>query len=903
MLETPAFPDSLPAPFPFRPHLAMRSLVSSLLRPRRSRWLQLAFPLNLGVMILALGLSPATEARAQGPSGPGTATATANIGEITGEVRSTTGEPLVGVLVRIEGFPQRAVTDRGGRFRVGGVPSGSRTVFVEQLGYVRGVQTVAVPADGTVRVTFALTPSAIGLEGIVVTAQGRAQSLLNVPVALSALEGPFLGSLGIQEFDQFSEYVPGLQVQLQSPNNPGFVVRGITSDSGDSRIEPRVSVFQDGISISKSRGSVVELFDMERIEVLKGPQGTLFGRGAQIGALHLIQNKAANRTESSVTLGGGDYADLYLEAMGNMPLVADRLFARGAALYQSRDGFIENVSGGTLNGKETLALRGLLRWEPSAETGFDLIANFQRDTPPGTSFKSGAYAPRGGDTDFATAADLERGEDLYIDRTVWGVTLLGEHRLSPAWRLSSLTAYRAFDSDESFDADGTVAPVLWFAEEAQGTQFSQELRLAFEGAGRVSGFTGASFFQESGSQRVPWETDERSLFALFSPFLAPFGVPFLPIVNPDGTPNLAVTTNPLTGQPFKTFHSEAYENFGSLQAVEVFADASVQLTERLAVTAGIRGTYEDVTGEYEVENSATPGTLGFILGTTPNNLFAPTNGRRSASETFTSAVGRLVAQYQPSETLNLFGSVARGRRPNVINVTASTVNVLNNELVLSYDAGVRGLAAGGRLQFDVNGFYYDYDNFQTSVAEVTEDGLRIETRDSGSATAYGFETSVRAEPAPGFSLFANYGWISATFDDTDSSGAPQELAGNRFRLTPDHSAAAGFEISGAVGSLGRFFVRPNVSYKSQVFFEEENQPGIEQEGYALVNLRAGLTLPGGRWEVTAFVNNLLDESYLIDAGNTGGAFGIPTFIAGPPRHLGVRLSARLGDHLAVRTAR
>jgi iron complex outermembrane receptor protein len=834
---------------------------------------------------------------------PGAGGSTGSTGGIAGEVRSSTGAPIEGVVVRVEGLPQRAVTDRSGRFRVGGVPAGPQVVFVEHLGYGRGSESVTVPSGASVQVNFVLEATAIGLEGVIVTAQGRSQSLLNVPVALSALEGSFLQNLGLQEFDQLSEYVPGLQVQLQSPNNPGFVVRGITSDSGDSRIEPRVSVFQDGVSISKSRGSVVELFDMERVEVLKGPQGTLFGRGAQIGAIHLIQNKAANRSESQVTLGGGAYADLYAEAMGNTPLVEDRLFGRAAAIYQRRDGFIENVSGGTLNGKETLALRASLRWEPDQDTGIDLIGNFQRDTPPGTSFKSAAFAPRGGDTNFATAADLERGEDLYIDRTVWGLTLLGERRLSPTLRLSSITAYREFDSDESFDADGTVAPVLWFAEEARGTQFSQELRLAFEGAGRISGFTGASVFRESGSQRVPWETDERSLFALFSPFLAPFGVPTLPLVNPDGTPNLSVTTNPLTGQPLKTFHSEAYENFGSLSAVEVFADATFQATERLAITAGIRGTYEDVTGEYEVENSETPGTLGFILGVAPNNLFAPTDGRRSASETFTSAVGRLVAQYQPSETMNLFGSVSRGRRPNVINVTASAVNVLNNELVLSYDAGIRTLLADGRLQFDANAFYYDYDNFQTSVAEVTEDGLRIEVRDSGSATAYGLETGIRAELSPGFSLFANYGWISASFDDVDSDGTPQELAGNRFRLTPDHSASAGFEVSGNLGSLGRGYLRPNVSYKSQVFFEEENQPGIEQDGYALVNLRAGLVLPGGRWEVSAFVNNLLDESYLIDAGNTGGAFGIPTFIAGPPRHLGVRLSARLGDHPAVRGLR
>ena len=815
-------------------------------------------------------------------------------GEVTGVVRSEGGVPLDGVLVRVEGQPQRALTDRQGRFRLTGIASGQRTVYVEHFGFARESGSVQVEAGRAVTVDFTLTAAAIGLEGLVVTSQRRAQPILDVPVPLTALDGTFLSDLGLQEFDQFSEFVPGLQIQLQSPNNPGFVIRGITSDDGDSRIEPRVSVFQDGVSISKSRGSVVELFDMERVEVLKGPQGTLFGRGAQIGAVHLIQNKAANTTEGMLTLGGGDYSDLFAEAVWNTPLVEDRLFGRVAGIFQRRDGFIENLSGGTLNGKQTAAIRGLLRWEPDEDTGFDLIVNYQHDNPPGTSFKSGTYAPSGGDLDFATFADLERGDDLYIDRTVWGATLLAERRLSPAWTLTSITAYRSFDSEESFDADGTPAPVLWFAEEAKGTQFSTEARFNFEGGGRLSGFTGASYFRESGSQRVPWETDERSLFALFSPFLAPAGVPFIPLISPDGSPNLSVTVNPVTGQPLKTFHSEAYQNFGDLQAVEVFADATLQATERLSFTAGLRGTYEDVESGYEVTNSETPGTLGFILGVAPNNLFAPTNGSRTASDTFRSAVGRFVTQYRPNELTNLYGSVSRGRRPNVINVTATSEQILNDEIVWSYDAGIRTLLGGGRIQLDANAFLYDYDNFQTQVIEVTADGLVVEVRDSGSATAYGMESAIRAELRRGLSLFASYGYISATFDDTDSEGNPQELAGNRFRLTPEHAFSAALEVSGRVGGLGEGFIRPSFSYKSQVYFEEDNEPGIEQEGYGLLSLRAGLRLADGRYELTAFANNLLDEAYLIDAGNTGGAFGIPTFIAGPPRHLGIRVTARVG---------
>ncbi|MEZ5464819.1 MAG: TonB-dependent receptor plug domain-containing protein, partial [Lysobacteraceae bacterium] len=141
------------------------------------------------------------------------------------------------------------------------------------------------------------------LESIVVTAQKREQQAQDVPIAISPVSGEFLDKNGITGFEQLGGYVPGLQTQVQSANTPGFVIRGITSDSGESNQQPRVSVFQDGVSISRSQGAVVELFDMERVEVLRGPQGTLFGRGAEIGAIHLIQNKAVNETSGMARVG------------------------------------------------------------------------------------------------------------------------------------------------------------------------------------------------------------------------------------------------------------------------------------------------------------------------------------------------------------------------------------------------------------------------------------------------------------------------------------------------------------------------------------------------------------------------------------------------------------------------
>jgi len=816
-------------------------------------------------------------------------------GVIEGIVTNSVGEPLPGASVLIEGTNKGRATSASGSFRIERVEPGTYNLIASLISFESDTVTVTVRAGETLTVRFVLEEKQMVLDDLLVTAQKRAQPLQEVPITISSLSGEFLSQIDVREFDRFSAYVPGLEVQIQSVNNPGFVIRGITSDSGDSRVEPRVSVFKDGVSISKSRGSIVELFDIERVEVLKGPQGTLFGRGAQIGAIHIIQNKPNNQIDAEITLGGGNESEKLASGFINLPIVEGKLFSRVAAIYNERDGFINNLSGGDLNGKETFAIRPSLRYLPTENTVLDLIFNYQEDTPPGTSFKSGTFAPAGGSLDPNSFADLERGDDLFIDRTVWGISLLGEHSFGSGFSLNSITAYREFDSFESFDADGTVAPVLWFAEDAEGEQFSQEFRLNYNAGGKFNGFAGASYFYEDGFQRVPFETDERSYFALLSPLLAGAGipVPVVPLVNPDGTPNLSVSINPLTGQPFKTFHREEFTNFGTTNAVEIFADGTYQATDKLAFTGGIRFTYEDIEGALNTPPAESPGSLGFVLGVTPNNLFAATEGKITETENFTSVIGRFVTNFEFDESTNMFASVSRGRRPNVINVTASQTNILSSEIVWSYELGLKKLLLNNQVSFDVSGFFYDYNNFQTSVTELTADGLVTETRDTGEATAFGFETSVRANIIRGLSWFGNYGLVDATIDDEDADGNPQELAGNRFRLTPKHSFSTGVDVDKVLSDDVSFFVSPTYTWKSRVFFEEDNEAGIEQEGYGLLNLKGGFRLFDNKLEIAAYGSNMLDNEFIIDAGNTGGAFGIPTFIAGPPRFFGVQVSGSL----------
>ena len=860
---------------------------------------------------------------------------------LKGRVTDQDGEPLVGATIYLQEVKKGTTANFNGMYQFSNLTSGNYTLSVSFIGYE--TSTLDVRLDHSMEnVDFSLASRDVVLEGLVVTAQKREQSIKEIPAAMTSLDANFLTSSGITELDDLSDYVPGMQIQVQSPNNPGFVIRGITSDDGASNVEPRVSVFQDGVSISKSRGSVIEVYDMERVEVLKGPQGTLFGRGAQIGAVHFIQNKAQNNTSGSLTAGYGDYDYQHVEGFFNTPLVKDKLFARVAGIYKKHDGFIPNLSGGRLNGKDTKAFRVSLRYKPTSLTNIDLIYNYQKDTPPGTSFKSGTYAPAGGDTKPWTAADLDKGKDLGLDRTVWGATMIARHSFSANMSLTSTTAYREFDSYESFDADGTAAPALWFAEDAFGKQFSEEIRANFKISERFEGFGGVSYFYEDGFAHVPFETNEQSLAVLESPLIAPsVNTAMLDPLNAalsamlqtdinmqlqaeplliNGVPNrisslsellsepwpsaVPVSALPASAQmlyailyqPLNEVHRESYTNYGNNKAYEFFIDGTYHLTDWFKLTGGLRFTIEDIESGYQVTSDpdGNNGTLGFALYAGTNDLFMPTE-KITDSDTYTSMVGRLAAGFSLNKSMDAYASVSRGRRPNVIQFTddenddfTSTYHSekLHDEIVWSYEVGLKGLSLDQRLYSDLSVYYYDYSHFQTQSVE----DLQILTKDAGNATAYGFEASLKWQVTRLLNVFGNYAYIDATFDDEDSNGNPQEYAGNTFRLTPKHSFALGFNQQVPLNRNLTAFLRPSYTFKSKVYFEEDNGADVKQDAYGLLNLRAGLNLNNPGISFLFFVDNVLNEKYIIDAGNTGRNFGIPTYIAGAPSLLGFEVS-------------
>ena len=825
-------------------------------------------------------------------------------------------------------------------------------------------------------------PTVTQVDDIVVTAQLREQDPIEVPFALTAYTGEFLRDLGVQEFDGLSAFVPGFLVQNQSPNNPGFVMRGITSDSGEATVEPRVSVYQDGVSISKSRGSYVELFDLERVEIAKGPQSTLYGRGALIGAVNLVQNKPViGVAESEVAVSAGSLETANIEAWANLPL-GDVLAVRLAGRIKDRDGYVDNLVGGPdYNGVETEAFRASVAFEPSDAFRYDVIANWQRDEGMGTSFKSLQYFPAdaatgavlGGRQPWEGAAltpraDFDGGKELGLDREVWGLTGIGAWEFGPGLSLTSITAYREFESYETFDADGVSLPVLTAAEDARGEQTSQEFRLAWDGGDRLSGFVGAAWFHEDGGQRVVTQFDERvalaqvaglldgnplaagnntlplsaySSSALIDPILAGFGLPAP--VRPGIRGNL------------KPAHIEEGTNTQELTSYDLFGDVTFRVTDRLEIAAGVRWTTDEKTVGYSASVTNGRSVLGGLLalpayqaqiaaliaigtpealaqagalGTFVNNLIVQLATPGAATAPFTAAfpafglgvqpttgngnfgyqdleddglTWRLTARYDLSDRTSVYANYARGRRPQVLAARppslplgAPTFTLVEEETVDSFEVGYKTAMNDGRLRFDAAVFHYTYDNFQTTVQE----GTRFVTTNAGEATSYGFEGQVFWIASESIDVFGTYAFNRSRFE----SGI---FDGNSFRLSPDHMASIGmvWRVPLAGGELE---LQPTYTWQSEVFFSDDNDiPALQvanlvpdtaqdevQDAYGLLNLRVRWSPPNGGWQVEAYGDNLLDEEYIKDAGNTGDGLGLPTFIAGRPLEYGIGVRVR-----------
>jgi len=709
------------------------------------------------------------------------------------------------------------------------------------------------------------------LDEIVVTAQKTEQTLQEVPIAISAMSADFLARNHIDDLDLIGNVTPGLHIQQQAVTDPSINIRGITSDSAKPNEDPTISVYIDGVDSSRREISSAELFDLQRVELLKGPQATLFGTAAQIGAIHFISQRPTPEFDALVSVGIGNFGYDKQQAMVNGGL-GEHLAARLAVSRRQRDGYVRNISDGArFMGTDTRAWRGSLLWTPLDDLSVTLIASQQRDRPDPVAFISQVIPKRDGSLDPFWRTDVDVGRDAVTTRDVDRLTIDAEWTLGDAYSLRWIGGVVDYDTHSSADADGSRYNIISWDRALDGDQQYQELRLSFDNGGWIKAFGGVTYFSEQANQRTALNFNEGYIQGLMG----------LDLIDANGdlryVPALDHTI------------SEVQYQTGERRSLSTFADVTWSLSDRLDLITGLRWARDD---KRFFINQPLPAD-GDRSHLAPGNLLFPaTDGRLHDSARFNAVQPRLVLKYQFDDGAQLWAGYNEGYKSGTVdfdNQSPTKFAKVEPEKLRSYEVGVKS-RFGENVEVSASVFDYDWTNFQTQVSDTGSPGS-YRTVNAGRASATGAEISVNAMLNEYWQVNAEYAYTDGRYDDFQSGG--KDLSGNRFRLSPKTSYSLGATYR--TDWLGwQLLANLNYNYRSKMYFTPDNIERESQAGYGLVNARVSATSPDARWTVALWGNNLGNKKYLIDAGNTGESFGSSTVIVGAPRFYGLDIDYHLG---------
>jgi outer membrane receptor protein involved in Fe transport len=704
-----------------------------------------------------------------------------------------------------------------------------------------------------------------------------------VPLSIKAFSGDMLERYDLRSWEDVAALTPGLLIQAQNDSAPSYVIRGIEAPTSDAASEPGISIFVNGVDSSRTKGSLTELFDIDRVEIAKGPQSTLYGRGAAVGAFAIYTRRAdTGQAEASIEGEYGNHDMYSLTGIANVPIVRDKLAIRAAVRRRERTGYVTNLvdpNGKKLNDDDMLAARLSLRWQPTETITIDAILGHQHDKDGDTEAKALLLASPGGNTDpFGDAA--QNAMEVLFDRKVQSATFLAKVDLG-SWSIQSTTAWRRVDFRNGWDPDGTSYQFLFGIEDQDERAFSQEIRVAYDEGGPFRTQFGASWFNDHVRDGLILGANEQYLVGGFPKSLTP--VPAIPV---GGGVFLPISARVDSSRPVDS----------KRQSLSAYANVSLDVTARFTLEAGVRQSWDDADIASSASVVARDGRTPIAL---PNGFFGNSFGQTyTAHGSFGYFTPRVAATYKLTPDMNLYGTVSKGLRggyPQITftNPTAKTVTVNRSEVkaetIWSYEAGVKGRVAQRRVGFDLSAFYYDYTNFQTLSLDPTQG-----TVNAGKASAYGVEANLDWRVTKQVSLFAGYNYLHAQYDQFAEKlgGVLTDLSGNQMRLAPRHTFSIGGDVTQPVSDALEVHLRGTYARRSGYFFNNDNLPTERQEAFGLLNMRLGIGAKDGAWDAEIFGSNLTDAKWIRDAGNSGKAFGVPTAIRADPRFYGVRLRLR-----------
>lgn len=704
---------------------------------------------------------------------------------------------------------------------------------------------------------------------IVVTAQKRSESVQQVPVAVSVVDPELLDRANIRDFAGLTRAVPSLTLTgSDQPVNASVIIRGIGTFAFSIGVEPSVAVQVDDVPLGFQARALTDLLDIERVEVLRGPQSTLYGQSASAGLINITTRDPSNRFSLLATALATTDREYRVGASISAPL-SDTLGVRLTGQYSDFDGFVRNATlDRRVNGRRDVSLRGKLLWQPTADLAATVIlsfadvnadccaAPFLRLSPTAPLRGQAALTPdvtlpgvRPGASNFV----LNQDTPSFANTRDFGQALKLAYTLDNDATLLSITSHGRYTQNDQVDSDRTAFAPLQNVQSGRFTAdlFTQELRVISPGSADLRYVFGAFYGRNDYSRRL-----------LRGPFFAQ--------------------------QDWRgTTLTENYAVFGQLDWT---------FLPGTTLTGGLRALRQDISYTF-------------------NDRRAGTSYAGSASDNEVLYKAGLKHEFGPDAMI--YGSYTRGYKGQAFDISSgfnaarAAVGPIQPETSDAFEVGLRSRLLDRRLTFNLTGFWVNYDNFQAQGIDTIGGVLDFRLANVGKVRTRGVEAELNARVTDQFTLSGGLSYVDARIvryplatcfpGQTAAQGcsgrpASQNLAGGRLPNSPDWKFNAGFNWDVPLGGAsGQINLAGNYVWQSRVLFALSQDPQTVQPSYGVLNLSAGWSDPAERYKVTLFVNNVFDKAYASFIENRAGNFGgqlATEFLPGRDsrRYGGIRLS-------------
>jgi iron complex outermembrane receptor protein len=721
-------------------------------------------------------------------------------------------------------------------------------VSTATAGLLAGAPAVAADAAAATQATT--------IGEVVITAQKRSESVQAIPAAVTALTGANLDRRGIAGVNDLQFAVPSFHSGTLT-GSTGITIRGVGATTVGTSGTAGVAVNVDGVYQTETSMADLAQVDLARVEVLRGPQGTLYGRNANAGAVNFITNAPTNKFEGSLLAGYAQYDEYHLQGVVNVPF-SDRVRTRLMVDYRDReDGFVKNIlpGGEDLDKGKTLSGRFRLSADLASNLVFDLGLSAMHSTGP-WQYLTNYSAPSPGAfainpflvnaTFISTPWRTDANDPIFGSRDYESVSGTFTWRL-PFGTLKSITAFQSYLYTGANDGDGTNLSVAPYVFRTRDQAVTQEFDLS--GAWRRLDWV-AGFFYLS-------ESNFNSLAYVFSHGLS--GLP---------------------PSSYLDFEQPRYDT----TSYAGFADGTFHLTGALKLIAGARYSQDKQTAVYG-------NTFGLVLGghRVPLAAFCPQETDNLKFDSFTPRAG---LQYDIDPSVNVYFTYSKGFKSGGANIY-SCHDDFKPEKITAYEGGFKSRLLDNTVTFNIAAFYYDYTNFQ--VSQIV--GLSLDVTNAAAAEIKGVEFEGVWAPDSHWSLSANASYIDArysNFSNTDGLNPQlglQNLDGHLLDNSPLFSANVGLAYRTDPLSFGRLTARIDASYRSTTYFREFNAPLDSQRPYGLVNLNLIWDSPDNRFTLRLYGTNLANQAYIQAMGDST-SIGTRYVTWGEPRQIGAELKMK-----------